>query len=80
MSEPRLIETIINEITEALKEIKHRYDKDCHEEVLSCKEAAYYMKRTDVTISRYISQGKLKKVHINGKTGVLKSDCRKLLK
>lgn len=47
--------------------------------VMTCGEAAYVLKKTPQTISRYIEQGKLHRATGNGVTGVKASDVYKMV-
>ena len=74
MSEPRLIGDIIKEIMADLDEIRRRYDHDCTDQILTCKEAAAFIGKTPQTISTYIAQGRLHKVSNGVKVGIRKSE------
>lgn len=63
-----------------LREMRDRYEKDCTDEVLSCKAAARYIGRSPGTISRYLAEGKLKKVRINGEVGIRRPELERLLR
>lgn len=78
MAQPRLVGELIDEIIRDLRELQRIYDKDCNDEILSGKAAAEYLGKSPVTISRYIASGKLEKVCQNGKTGIRKSELRRL--
>lgn len=77
MSHPRLIGEIIAEIMNDLRELQQRYDKDCGNDILSCKEAAAYLGKTPQTISRYISEGRLHKVSDGVAVGISRHELRK---
>ena len=78
MRQPRLIGEIIAEIMADLKELQDRYDRDCNDDILTCKEAAIYIGKSPVTISRYVSDGKLTKVSVRGKVGIRKKQLQLL--
>lgn len=80
MSQPRPIGEIIAEIMADIKELQDRYEKDCSNEILSCKAAAAYIGRTPSTVSLYIAQGKLHKVSDGVTVGIAKSELKKFRK
>lgn len=80
MKEPRLIGDIIAEIMDDLRELQQRYEKDCSDTILSCKEAAAYIGKTPQTISAYIAQGRLHKVSNGVSVGIAKSELQRLAK
>ncbi len=78
MREPRQIGDIIAEIMGDLAELRDRYERDCGDEVISCKAAARYIGRSPCTISRYIAEGKLEKVCTPGNVGIRKAALNQL--
>ncbi|MBR1539514.1 MAG: hypothetical protein IJ636_08430 [Bacteroidales bacterium] len=80
MKEPRLIGDIIAEIMDDLRELQQRYEKDCSDTILSCKEAASYLGKTPQTISAYIAQGRLHKVSNGVSVGISKIELQRLAK
>ena len=80
MAEPRLIGEIIDEILADLRELQQRYEADCGDVILTCKEAASYIGKTPQTISSYIAQGRLHKVSNGVKVGISKKELQKLIK
>ncbi len=47
--------------------------------VMTCGEAAFHLKKTPQTISRYIAEGKLHRAFGNGVNGVLAREVYKLM-
>ena len=80
MAEPRLIGEIIAEIMADLRELQQRYEADCGDVILTCKEAASYIVKTPQTISSYIAQGRLHKVSNGVKVGISKIELQKFIK
>lgn len=80
MGKTRPAEEIFAEIEADIRELRERYMKDCSDEVLSCRAAASYIGRSPVTISRWLSMGKLTKVTSGGRTGIRKSELRRVLR
>ncbi|MBR1698425.1 MAG: helix-turn-helix domain-containing protein [Bacteroidales bacterium] len=80
MAEPRLIGEIIDEILADLRELQQRYEADCVDVILTCKEAASYIGKTPQTISSYIAQGRLHKVSNGVKVGISKIELQKFIK
>lgn len=80
MSQPRLIGEIIAEIMADLRELQQRYEADCGDVILTCKEAASYIGKTPQTISSYIAQGQLHKVSNGVKVGISKIELQKFIK
>ncbi len=80
MAEPRLIGEIIDEILADLRELQQRYEADCGDVILTCKEAASYIGKTPQTISSYIAQGRLHKVSNGVKVGISKIELQKFIK
>lgn len=80
MAEPRLIGEIIAEIMADLRELQQRYEADCGDVILTCKEAASYIGKTPQTISSYIAQGRLHKVSNGIKVGISKIELQKFIK
>ena len=58
-----------------------RLDKAMNDEtrVMTCGEAAYVLGKTPQTISRYISEGRLRKTVANGVTGVRAKDVNAMI-
>ena len=80
MAEPRLIGEIIDEILADIRELQQRYEADCGDVILTCKEAASYIGKTPQTISSYIAQGRLHKVSNGVKVGISKIELQKFIK
>lgn len=80
MKQPRLIGEIIAEIMADLKELQDKYDRDCDDDILSCKAAAQYIGKSPVTVSRYVSEGKLTKVCVRGKVGIRKTQLQQYIR
>ena len=79
MAEPRLIGKIIDEILADLRELQQRYEADCGDVILTCKEAASYIGKTPQTMSRYIREGRLHKVSNGVSAGIRRSELRKFI-
>lgn len=75
MGAARPIGEIIAEIMADLRELEGRFG--CGE-LLSCKAAAKYLGRSPGTVSRYIAEGRLRKVSEDGVTGIRKADLDRL--
>ncbi|MFA6726925.1 MAG: helix-turn-helix domain-containing protein [Prevotella sp.] len=73
------IDSLIENLEKGLEELKIEYGKEFSQVLFSCREAAHYLGKSPVTISRYIRSGKLSKTTINGRTGLLKSEINKLM-
>lgn len=58
----------LSEFITALQRLDQAMNDDTR--VMTCGEAAFVLKKTPQTISRYISEGRLHKVSANGITGV----------
>lgn len=58
-----------------------RIDKvfDCDDRVMTCSEAAFRLKKSNNTITRYIAAGKLHKASGNGVIGVKASEVYGLI-
>ncbi len=80
MGTARPIGEIMAEIMADLREMQERYERDCADAVLSCKAAARYIGRSPGTVSRYIAEGRLKKVRSGGEVGIRRSELDLLLK
>lgn len=64
-------------IIDALSRIHTSISNDTR--VMTCGEAAFVLKKTPQTISRYIDQGKLHRATGNGVTGVKAKDVYQLI-
>ncbi len=78
MERIRPISELIAEIMTNLREVQERYEADCGDAILSCRAAANYIGRSPGTISRYLAEGRLKKVCVKGVVGIRKSELERL--
>lgn len=80
MSRRRTEEEILADIAADVAELRALRAMGSADPLLSCRAAADYIGRSPVTISRYISQGRLRKVTAGGITGIRKSELQKILR
>lgn len=67
----------LTDLIAALQRLENALDNEGR--VMTCSEAAFVLKKTPGTISRYIEQGKLRRVSGNGVTGVPAKDVYRMI-
>ena len=73
-----ILKGIRGELIDLRKNVDMLNDTVQTDELYSCKRAAQYLGKNISTISRYISEGRLKKVQRGGSYGILKSELMKV--
>lgn len=67
----------LSDFISALQRLDKAMDNETR--VMTCGEAAFVLKKTPQTISRYITEGKLHKASANGVSGVWAKEVYRLL-
>lgn len=68
----------LSEYISALQRLETAMDNETR--VMTCGEAAFVLKRTPQTISRYITEGKLHRATANGVSGVWAKEVYRMIR